>query len=460
MNRSECPNPPTATVYHIDLSDGPELTSTRLRAAAQHNEVMIVWWWRAIPLSHSIVQRCEEADGARVARPIALEPGWTAILETARFYRQPAPLADPPDDSSEAVLAHLHQVLSPLDDAVAPVSNQAASAGTAELPVSLIIPTCKRMEALKKCLQSVAQLTRQPEEVIVVDNCPEDDGTRTFMQGYPNVRYVAEPCIGASAARNRGVQVASGKIVAFLDDDELVHPDWLTHLVEHFANNDDPDLTTVTGLVLPTGLDTDAQILFEQRFSFIRGYVPRRFDTEFYAQTRHQGVPTWQIGGSGNLAMWRSTFMQLGGFDELLGGGRAGCSEDTELFYRVLAHGGTCLYAPQAVVYHEHRADLAQMTDQAFQYMRGHVTALLIQFVKQGDWGNLYRLFVVLPTYYLHCVLRSAIGRADSPRRLLWAEIAGCFSGLRFAWQQRRAIAQIRQNAPRSDLSGGTPSSA
>ena len=97
----------------------------------------------------------------------------------------------------------------------------------------------------------------------------------------------------------------------------------------------------------------------------------------------------------------------MGYFDERLGAGAAGCSEDSELWYRILAAGLRCRYAPEAVVFHTHRSDANGLSEQAFSYMRGHVSALLFQFDRYRHWGNIYRAFVSLPRYLMTLTYRS-----------------------------------------------------
>jgi hypothetical protein len=64
--------------------------------------------------------------------------------------------------------------------------------------------------------------------------------------------------------------------------------------------------------------------------------------------------------------------------------------------------------------------------------MRGHVTALLVQFAKYKHWGNLRRLCVTLPKYYVTSILRS-LKHGFSPRyRSVFTEILGCVSGIKF----------------------------
>ena len=123
---------------------------------------------------------------------------------------------------------------------------------------------------------------------------------------------------------------------------------------------------------------------------------------------------------------------QVGGFDERLDVGAAGCSGDSEMWYRIMASGGTCRYEPTAVVFHRHRRDLESFKQQIFSYMRGHVAALLIQFEKTGHWGNLRRLFLSLPQYYIRLLGQKHI-KGYRPRHLtLFREIKGYFSGVLF----------------------------
>ena len=88
------------------------------------------------------------------------------------------------------------------------------------------------------------------------------------------------------------------------------------------------------------------------------------------------------------MAFRREAFERVGLFDERLGAGAAGCSEDSELWYRLLAEGHQCRYAPTAVVFHYHRTHWEELRHQTYSYMRGHVAALFFQFDRYRHWGN------------------------------------------------------------------------
>lgn len=99
--------------------------------------------------------------------------------------------------------------------------------------VTVVIPTMKRNEPLKRALGSI--LSQVPPEgvqldVIVVDNSPDARARPVINEmagnGVP-IRYISEENAGVANARNAGVRAAEGDYVAFLDDDEEANPDWI-----------------------------------------------------------------------------------------------------------------------------------------------------------------------------------------------------------------------------------------
>lgn len=296
--------------------------------------------------------------------------------------------------------------------------------------VSVIVCTRDRPEALARCLDALAALDPAPGEVVVVDNAPTTDATRDVAARRPSVRYVVEPQPGLDHARNAGVAAAGGAILAFTDDDVEVPREWLGRLAACFA---EPDVTAATGLVLPAELETDAQLVFERYFGGLdRGHAVRRFDAAWFARHRRAGAPVWQIGAGANMAFRRAAVLAAGGFDERLDAGAAGCSGDSELWYRLLAAGGVCVYTPAAVVHHHHRATLPALRRQVHDYMRGHVTALLVQFERHRHWGNLYRLAIGLPAYYARQLVVGALRGFPLETRIALGGAPGAVAGLRY----------------------------
>lgn len=301
--------------------------------------------------------------------------------------------------------------------------------------VSVVVCTRDRPEALARCLDSLRRGRARPREIVVVDNASRTDATQRLVAAMPDVRYVRERRPGLAIARNTGVRATTGTIVAFTDDDVVVDPDWVPSLLPPFA---DARVMGVTGTVLPGELATAAQRMAEERlWSFNREFRARTFDAQYFARMRARGVPVWHVGAGANMAFRRDAFARVGPFDERLGAGAAGCSEDSELWYRLLAEGWSCVYEPAAVVFHYHRADLSGLRQQWHAYMRGHVVALLVQFARYRHWGNIRRIALQLPLHFAFWLRDVLQRRSRGEGGLWWAALSGALAGIAYYARHR-----------------------
>ncbi len=303
------------------------------------------------------------------------------------------------------------------------------------LTVCVAICTRDRPDMLRRSIEMIGHLTVRPTEVVVVDNNPASGQTRAVTDDFPQVRYLPEPRPGLSIARNTAITRSKSEVIVFTDDDAEVHSHWLERLLPEFS---DPEVGCVTGLMLPAELDTAAQCWF-QGVDEASGwsYVRRNFDKHFMERNSRRGCPVWKIGAGVSMAIRRSTLDAVGLFDERLGAGAAGCSEDSEFWYRVIAHGQSCVYTPAAVVFHHHRRDAAGLRRQMHDYLRGHVAALLIQFANHGHWGNLLRAVFHLPAYFLLLPLFDLLHNIRTPR-LLGPRLSGLFAGFGYSLRHVR----------------------
>jgi glycosyltransferase involved in cell wall biosynthesis len=292
--------------------------------------------------------------------------------------------------------------------------------------VTVVVCTRDRPMELKRCLASLACQSRRPDRIVVVDNASADDRTRAVAEE-AGIDYVREERPGLDHARNAGVSRCHSEIVAFIDDDALAHPRWLERLVAAF---DAAEIQAVTGLVLPGELETEAQYIFETQWGFGRGYERIDFGPDFYAGRRRRGCPAWRIGAGVNMAFRRHVFEQVGPFDERLDVGAAGCSGDSEMWNRILHHGFTCRYEPLALVLHYHRRTMQELARQIRAYMSGHVAALLVQYQRTRERGNLRRLFLVMPAWFLRRWLQRLRRGRTAQNILMREEVLGCFDGL------------------------------
>jgi glycosyltransferase involved in cell wall biosynthesis len=300
--------------------------------------------------------------------------------------------------------------------------------------LSVIVCTRNRPELLKKCVESLMKSVDQDFELVVVDNSPGDKTVSDYLKAFSGVRYVKEERKGLGIARNAGLQAAGGLLLAFTDDDVEVDKHWTWNLKRCFR---DPMTMAVTGLVIPKELETRSQYLFEKYWGFNRGYSSKTFDHRFFLDHLGRGVPVWDIGAGANMAYRREAFDLVGGFDERLEAGAAGCSGDTEFWYRILAEGWNCQYQPQLVVYHEHRKTVQELRSQLYYYAKGHACALMVQYEKYFQRGNLVRLGRVIPGNILKKMGRSALSGHWRNLGPAWRELKGTFAGWLY-YQVRR----------------------
>ena len=257
--------------------------------------------------------------------------------------------------------------------------------------VGVIVPTAGRPSQLRACLESLQQLDYPHFHVLVVDNRPGDGATSAVVEALcqedDRIRYLAERRPGSSVARNRGIAESSADILAFTDDDVRVDPLWLSWLVNGFQA--DPSVTVVTGLVMPTNMETPSQRRFEERVGFSKGFTRRTFDLR---ENRAPAVPLFPYWGgtfgSGNsMAFRRDQLISLGGFDPALGAGsRALAGADIESFSHAILTGGRLVYEPRALCWHDHRNDESALQRQLFSYWVGF-TAILTKWALRRPWG-------------------------------------------------------------------------
>lgn len=229
--------------------------------------------------------------------------------------------------------------------------------------VSIVVCTAGRRPTLRPLLHDLVNLDDPAFEVVVVENTrrPTLDASALADLG---VRHVVERRVGLDVARNRGAMEAAGTIVAYVDDDCTVDPEWLAGIRRGFA---DPEVSLVTGRVLPTTLHLESQRLFQHWCPWDRGVVPSRFtrdDTRpwFPAAVHH-------LGTGCNMAFRRSSLLAIGGFDEALDmGSLVAGGGDIDMFSRVLDAGLVAHYEPTAIIRHTHRETMRDLRWQVWGY--------------------------------------------------------------------------------------------
>lgn len=209
--------------------------------------------------------------------------------------------------------------------------------------LSVVVPTIDGRVSLVRTLESLIHQANSSElEVVVVLNGGEAAGAG-FPHRFPSIRFVHEPRLGLSNARNRGVVETKASLVAFVDDDATVGAEWSEAVINAFE--DFPVASAVGGKVVldwPNGRPPWLPRLLESPYSALDLGDKRRW-LEF---------PRSPFGV--NFAVRREVFGRLGFFSPHLGrvGKSLRSSEEVEFINRMQAAGSRVLYEPEAIVTH------------------------------------------------------------------------------------------------------------
>jgi glycosyltransferase involved in cell wall biosynthesis len=218
------------------------------------------------------------------------------------------------------------------------------------MKITVILCTYNRCQSLRTALDSVASSAFPNStdwEVLVVDNNSTDatsDVVKDFCHRSPqHFRYLFEPKQGKSNALNAGVRNTNAYIVAFMDDDVTVDPDWLCNLTKVL---DSSEWAGAGGRILPNWMCAQPPWLW------FDGPHPLAPFAVFDLGTDGHALAEPPFGT--NMAFRREVFQKYGGFREDMGPcpGSQRQNEDTEFGRRLMAAGERLWYEPSAVVHH------------------------------------------------------------------------------------------------------------
>lgn len=206
-----------------------------------------------------------------------------------------------------------------------------AATTSTTIAVSVVVPTCGRMDLLDRCLDALTRQTLPASayELIIVDDEPNHNTlhlvagwrARTVERG-PRLVYLANSGQhGPAAARNLGWRAAQAPIVAFTDDDTVPAATWLAQGLAAFNEQVD---------VLCGRIEMPA---------------PRKL-TDYQREARRLETAEFVAA---NCFCRKSILERLDGFDERF---TEPCREDSDLHFRLLGIGARIARAPQALVVH------------------------------------------------------------------------------------------------------------
>ena len=198
--------------------------------------------------------------------------------------------------------------------------------------VSIIIPAYNAEQFIAATLESALAQTLKDTEVIVIDDGSKD-GTARVVQTFPTVRYVRQTNGGVSTARNHGAALAQGQFLAFLDSDDIWHPDKLRQQVQALEQHPD----SVFYRTAFTHQHDDEERI---RSGAERQDAPHRVTPDLLPSFLHPYFAT------STVMVRKSAFDEAGGFDASLR-----IAEDVDFYLRVLAKHPKMIFMTEALVH-------------------------------------------------------------------------------------------------------------
>ena len=256
--------------------------------------------------------------------------------------------------------------------------------------ISAVICSYNRARFIINAVESIfgQDFDKALYEVIVVDNNSTDDTIarlEAWKTAHPglNFRYYTEPNQGVAYTRTRCAKEAKGQIVAYLDDDSIAQPGWLSATVDFFDTH--PATYSTGGRIIP---------------KFLTG-IPDWYSKYFFGLVGNfdQGPKIKQLTGNrypcgANMAFRKEVFEEIGYFNTDLGRKGAGllANEEKDIYLRILAHHHQVYYLPHVAVLHcveANKFDKAYVKRHSMGIgggerlrLKGQTSALLIKFVE------------------------------------------------------------------------------
>jgi glycosyltransferase involved in cell wall biosynthesis len=234
--------------------------------------------------------------------------------------------------------------------------------------VSVIIPVLNDSERLATCLEALENQTYPIAryEVIVVDNGSDED-IDAVVERFDIATAAFDRRVGSYAARNKGVSLARGEILAFTDSDCTPNPDWIEKGVQNLLTF--PDVGFVGGKV---------------EFLFKKQQRPNAYELyDSIASFRQKdNIENYNFSVTANLFTFKSVFQHVGPFNDTLKSGG-----DREWGQRVHSSGYKLVYAENACVAHPARSTLLQLTKKAIRVTGG------LHELKNNQGNSFFSLF-------------------------------------------------------------------
>lgn len=288
------------------------------------------------------------------------------------------------------------------------------------------------LENLLQSLKYTKILSQGNIEVIIIDNSQGNKRAKNICDKY-KVIYIRQPILGKSKSLNEGIKQASGKYLAFTDDDVVIKdPGWLTKLHKHYKS--DKKIGYVSGNVLAQNTTKSSQMMWEKKGGLSKGKTKKIWRrVEFDKEYKYKIVP-WPINNiavGANCMISREVFDKVGLMSEFLDPGAPVPHGATlEIVYRIIREGYNILYDPKTYVYHKHPSTPKTLRQKLYTYGVGNSSYQLLIFSKYKDYRSLYWGLLGHHLYVLKNVIKSLFAKYPLPLSYTIYSLTGSIAGI------------------------------
>ena len=279
---------------------------------------------------------------------------------------------------------------------------------------SVIVVSRHRPASLRRCVISLQQQDHPDFEVIIV---ADPEGIATVRQMGLNLKLVVFDQANISAARNAGLQVAAGDVIAFIDDDAAAEPTWLTRLTLPLRSSQ---------VIASTGFIRGRNGISYQWRACEVDHLGQDHPIEATKPMTRASTPQRAVKTQGtNCAFRRETLCQIGGFDPAL----RFFLDEADVNLRLAGFGLTAI-EPLAEVHHGYQASARRRVDRvplSLHEIAASTAVFLRRHAGEADLepGRLH----------LSCEQESRLSRFTAQAKLTANAAKGLLESLESGWQ-------------------------
>lgn len=291
---------------------------------------------------------------------------------------------------------------------------------------SLIVLNFNGREVIESCINSLVEAKAPEDEIIVVDNA-SSDGSFESLKKRRDIRLLRLDENTFIFGLNRGLEIARGRFVAFLNNDILVEPEFVDRCLGRFLDGMD------VFAVCPRVLDMNGDDQGSRTSGFwLRGLI-------FFRPLPHSSEPTDCFFAVGGQSFFRRDMLdEIGSIDPLF---RPMYHEDVELSYRAWKRGWRIRYEPSAIAHHVG----------GHSSQRVFTPSQLRSFVRQNEFLTVWKNITDASLLAEHVALipfrlAAALLRRDWPTTVGFAHAARRLGEVRVARRTARAHMRVSDN--------------